>query len=280
MPAPAATYWSYWGLREAPFRVAPDSPFYHLSITHEEALARLHFLVENKRRVGLLTGESGSGKTLALTRFVDELRRAGTLAALIPTLAAGPDELLTSLMTGLLISPVQGESPARCWARIADRLRERRYQQVPTVFAFDDVDRTNPESVALIERLLQLDVSPDLQLTVILTADSQGETKLSPQLLDQVELRVELECWSAEETAEYVEQALVKAGRRDALFEPSALERLHSLAAGRPRRVSRLADLALLAAAGQERHSIDAQIIDNVARELIATPTLVGSRRG
>lgn len=278
MLEPAATYWSYWGLREAPFRVAADSQTFHLSPTHEEALARLHFLVENRRPVGLLCGERGSGKTLVLHRFARELRRAGVVAAVVPAFAAGVDEVLGSIMAGLALGPGGDESVQRRWARIADRLLERRYQQVSTVFLCDDADHAPPESLALVSRLLQLDAAPEMGLTVVLASDTNGMVRLGSRLLEQVELRVELEPWTAEETVEYVERSLAQAGRRESVFEERALERLYELSAGQPRRVGRLADLALLAAAGQERRSIDEQTINAVARELTVELSPTGSR--
>lgn len=42
-------YQAHWGLRESPFRGLLDPKFFYQSPTHEEALARLHFLVEQRR---------------------------------------------------------------------------------------------------------------------------------------------------------------------------------------------------------------------------------------
>jgi type II secretory pathway predicted ATPase ExeA len=85
------------------------------------------------------------------------------------------------------------------------------------------------------------------------------------------ELRIDLERWTAEETCEFVQQTLAQAGHAGQLFEPPAVKRLHELAGGRPRRVGQIADLALVAAAGQQRASIDAATIETVFRELTAT---------
>ncbi len=59
-------YETHWGLDVSPFRGLADPRFFYCSPTHDEALARLTFLVENRRRLGLLLGEPGSGKTLVL----------------------------------------------------------------------------------------------------------------------------------------------------------------------------------------------------------------------
>ncbi|HEY4759151.1 MAG TPA: hypothetical protein VIH42_01085, partial [Thermoguttaceae bacterium] len=68
-------YQSHWGLRESPFRGGLVMQLLQRSPTHEEALARLHFLVDNQRRLGLLMGPSGSGKSLVLEAFAGAMLR-------------------------------------------------------------------------------------------------------------------------------------------------------------------------------------------------------------
>ena len=70
-------YQAHWGLQESPFRGRPDPKLFYQSPTHEEALARLHFLSDQRRRLGLLVGASGSGKSLFLEVFAQQLRRTG-----------------------------------------------------------------------------------------------------------------------------------------------------------------------------------------------------------
>ena len=67
----------YWGLRESPFREALDWRRFYSSPMHEEALARLEFLVADRRRLGLLLGAPGCGKSLVLEVFARRLRREG-----------------------------------------------------------------------------------------------------------------------------------------------------------------------------------------------------------
>ena len=70
-------YASHWGLQESPFRNYTNPQRFYQSPTHEEALARLHFLVEEHRRLGLLLGPGGSGKSFLLEVFAAQLRRGG-----------------------------------------------------------------------------------------------------------------------------------------------------------------------------------------------------------
>ena len=65
-------YLAYWGLSESPFRGHLDPRYFHQGPTQDEALARLDFLVEQGRTLGLL-GESGSGKSLLVEVFRRQL---------------------------------------------------------------------------------------------------------------------------------------------------------------------------------------------------------------
>jgi len=76
-------YNSHWHLRDAPFRDCHDPRMFFQSPTHDEALARLHFLVEERRRLGLLLGPPGTGKTLLFEVFAGELRKKGLAVACV-----------------------------------------------------------------------------------------------------------------------------------------------------------------------------------------------------
>ena len=60
------SYWRYWQLNSAPF--TGTNLFRGASV--EEALARIEFLVSNRRAVGSLTGVSGVGKSAVLQSCV------------------------------------------------------------------------------------------------------------------------------------------------------------------------------------------------------------------
>ena len=62
-------YYSYYGLTENPFKIAPDHRFLYLSETHKEALAALVYGLEEGHTFLLLTGEVGTGKTIVLDSF-------------------------------------------------------------------------------------------------------------------------------------------------------------------------------------------------------------------
>ena len=261
-------YLSHWGLRESPFHTALDPKTYYASPTHEEALARLHFLVEDRRRLGLLLGGRGSGKSLLFRVFLPQLRKAGRQTAALNLLGLDVREFLWTLAAELAINPRPDDHSFVLWRRIVDRLTENRYQQLSTVIFLDDADGARREVLSHVVRLLQHDPSPENPLTVILASDPRRVGKLGRRLLDLAELRIEVEPWDAAETSEYLRSRTTQAGGQSPIFQPSAAARLHKLAKGAPRRLSQLAELTLVAGAGQHLESIGESTIDSVYEEL------------
>ena len=113
-------------------------------------------------------------------------------------------------------------------------------------------------------RLARFEPSPEMRLTIVLTGRNEGMAKLGESLLGLAELRIDLEPWQPADTQQYVKTLLSQAGRQKPVFAPRAVDRLHELAHGIPRRVSQLADLALLAGAGQNLEQIDAGVVEEV----------------
>ncbi len=261
-------YQAYWGLGESPFRNVLDPNFFYQSPTHEEALARLQFLVLEKRRLGLISGPSGSGKSFLLKIFAAQIRQAAQPVAKLSLLAVEPAEMLWRVLSGWGCSLDQTSSLSALWRKLSDRLIEYRYQQLAAIALFDDVDRAGPETLQCIERLANYDRSPEARLSVVLAGREISEAVLGDRLIDMAELRVDLEPWEPADTEHCVTSLLAQAGRRSPIFAKPAVERLHELSHGIPRQVSQLADLSLMAGAGQRLQQIDVDVVENVFQEL------------
>jgi general secretion pathway protein A len=261
-------YQAHWGLSEQPFRGCVDATSFYQSPTHEEALARLTFLVEQHRRLGLLIGPSGSGKSLVFEVFAEQLRRRGRSAAKLSLLDVEPTEMLSLLATEWELPIGLLQSASVLWRALTNRLIEHRYQQLETVVLFDDVDQADPRTLQHVARLVRFDPSPEMRLTVVLAGRQECLEKLGQSLLLLADLRIDVEPWQRADTEQYVNTSLSQAGCRTPVFAEPAVDRLHELAHGIPRRVSQLADLALLAGASQNLNQIDARVVEEAYQEL------------
>ncbi len=258
----------------------PGPAGFFASPVHQEALARLQFLVERHQRLGLLLGPSGSGKSLLLELFARELVRSGAAVARVGLLGVEPVEMLCRLggQLGLWMEP--SLPAAVLWRVLDDRLAEYHYERRTVVLLFDDVPEAAPEVQQQVVRLAlahpgarhsaRQTTEPGTHEVLSLVAAGRDDQsgRLHARLLDLAELRIELEPWQEEDTTRFVASRLERTGSDAALFEPSALARLHELSGGIPRSVSRLAELALVAGRGQQLKRIDEAVIEAVHREL------------
>lgn len=261
-------YQSHWGLRETPFRTPGDPRFFYESPTHEEALARLEFLVDQRRRLGLLLGGDGSGKSLVFQVFAQAMRRAGRPTACLSLLGVDPAEFLWQLAVEFELNPPRGLALGAYWRRVTDRLTEYAYQKWTAVVLLDDVDRAAPEVIVQINRLARLAPSGDLRLTIALSGRREEIGRVGESLLELADLRIDLDPWRPGDTQRYLTNSLALAGRDKAVFDPPAIAKIHQLSRGVPRRISQLADLALLAGAGRRQDHVDSATVESVYREL------------
>lgn len=261
-------YQSHWGLDETPFQNRPNARFFYQSPTHDEALARLHFLVDHRRRLGLLMGSEGSGKSLLLDVFADQMRESGKQVAKVSLLGVDRLELLWLLADELSLNLSPGQDVPSLWRAVTDRIIEYGYQQLSTAILLDDADRADEQVLTLVSRLAQFDARPESRVTIVLAGRPEQIGRLGEMLLELIELRIDVQPWDQGDTENYIKDTLGKAGRRTPLFADEALQQLHELGHGIPRRISQLADLALLAGAGRDLKQIDADTVESVYHEL------------
>jgi type II secretory pathway predicted ATPase ExeA len=261
-------YQTHWGLQESPFRGGFDPQTFFQSQTHEEALARLNFLVDDRRRLGLLLGPGGSGKSLLLELFAQQLRRHGRSTAKMSLLDVCAPEMLCLLSAQWGLPPKSPRATAALWRGLTDRLLENRCLDQQTVILLDDVERADPKALEHVARLVSFSQNSGSLLTVVLAGREEMLAKISGAMLDRVELRIDIEPWAPDDTREFINTLLARAGQKTPIFDAPAVDRLQELSHGIPRSVTHLADMALLVGASQNLNQIDAGVIDEVYQEL------------
>lgn len=261
-------YQPYWGLTESPFRGNFDPRFFYQGPSQDEAIARLHFLVDEKRAMGLLLSDPGGGKSLVLQMFARQVRQVGHQKASINLIGLDAREFLwlVAMRLGAEVSSDAGQ--IKLFQAVSDHMVANHYQQLNTVLLLDDADEARADVKDCIVRLAESSIIRGAPLTIVLAAQGARLARLGCRLLELSELRIDLERWDQDDSTRYVKGALAAAGRSIPLFSDGALLRLHELGGGVPRRLKQLADLALLAGAGANLSQIEAETIESAFGEL------------
>jgi general secretion pathway protein A len=154
------------------------------------------------------------------------------------------------------------------WRGLADKLAENRWCRVPTLVLIDDADQGTTEVLNHLVRLIHCEATNESRLTVVLAAQTDHLSALGRQLLNLVELRIDLAAWDLTDTHNFLTHCLARVGRSQSAFAEEAVMRIHELSEGVVRKIALLADLGLLAAAGQQLTVVDAHTIETVYDEL------------
>lgn len=260
-------YEEYWNLNESPFCTSDGRRRFHDSPQHEEALSRLLYLVDERRRCGLLTGDAGTGKSLLLDLVRQHAHAVGREFQLFDLAGVTGGELLSRVCGSLPQYPPANE-PQQQWLQIEEHLRALPVFDRSLVWMFDSFEQAGMGALSTLERLLAVCGRSAGYVTIIVATRLQRLPASADRLAEAIELRAELARLPQTQTAAFVNHLSRQAGAKRLLFDADALELVHDLSHGVPRSILRLCDLALLAGMGEEADIVTADILEQAAAEL------------
>jgi general secretion pathway protein A len=277
-------YASYFGLRQAPFSIAPDPRYLFMSERHREALAHLLYGVGGGGGFVLLTGEIGAGKTTVCRCFLEQIPRRCNVAYIFnPKLNAA--ELLQAICDEFRIPVAPDASGQASMKAHVDALNEYLLKTHAVgqnnVLIIDEAQNLSTEVLEQLRLLTNLETSERKLLQIILIGQPELRQMLAQPELEQLAQRViarfHLDALSEDETAQYIQHRLATAGlRRGTLFDGKAVRRIHQITKGVPRRINLLCDRALLGAFAESKARVDRAIVDKAAAEVFEGQHFVG----
>ena len=273
-------YVTYFGLREPPFGITPDTSFFYATRSIQEALNTLVVAVSNAEGFIKITGEVGTGKTLLCRKFLATLD-SGWVSAYIPNPTLEPRGLLLALAEelGLAIDTNADQhrlikSITKCLLDLA-RLRKR------VVLCMDECQAMPLETLEAVRLLTNLETEKRKLLHVVMFGQPELDRKLEDksirQLLQRITFHHRLGGLGEDEVGAYVAHRLAIAGYSgEPLFSEGAVSALHRSSRGVPRLVNILAHKSLLLVFGEGKRSVERR---HVATAVGDTPAAAAVRR-
>lgn len=269
-------YEAYWQLESKPFSPAVAEAAYYPSETHSGAALKLRYAIGERRAAAALAGPSGVGKTLLVDRLIADLDSQTTpFARVVFPQMSGRD--LLAYLAEQLGAPPAGDAPRytidESVVRLQRLLAFGRERGTHALLVIDEAHLL--EDTGLLETvrlLLNLGGSPGPAMTLLLVGQMGLLSTLgrTPGLEERIAVKSLLRPLTVDETAEYVQHRLAAAGASREIFTKAAIEMMHALTGGVPRRIDRLGDLALVIGFADSVESIGADHLESVSRELLS----------
>lgn len=269
-------YEAYWKLDTKPFSQRYEPTRIYRSKSHQTALLRLKYAIDNLTGPGLILGASGTGKTCLVKVLTAEHKDLQPLVHIVFP-ATNPDDLLrlvgSELATYASISPILAGSHDAVLRDILNSLRRLSHSGRRTVLCFDDAHLLSEDAMLhVVQPLLNLAESDDCSnLALLLVGQPLLSAKIRRlhQISERIAVTTALTGFTVNETSDYVRSCLLQSGGRSEIFSAEALQRLFEITAGNPRRINRLSDMALLVGFAEQLGQITAAQIDAVSSELM-----------
>lgn len=265
-------YTDYWQLDARPFDSSFDPRFYYPSETHQATLLKLLYAIDTRRSAALMAGPSGVGKTILAGLLSDELSddKHSVVHIRFPQMSSA--QLLAYLAEKLTREHASEAAVDVNIRRIEDALARSVDEERHTVVMLDEAHLLRDTDALETIRLL---MNFESAWTLLLVAQPTLLPALDrmPDLEERLSVKCLLRRFNLDETISYISHRMVAAGATDLyrVFDTKALEAVHQLSDGIPRRVDRLCDLSLLIGYAEEATKLQASHVENVAAELSTT---------
>jgi general secretion pathway protein A len=264
-----AVYDKYYLCEREPFSLSPDPGFLYSSAGYREALAQLHYLIQQRKGLATITGEVGTGKTLLLRSLIEGVGpEVHTCFIFDPPRSRY--ELYEMIADELDISPSAVGNPV---SKLNRHLLAVAENGGTVVLIFDEAQLLQTAMLEEIRLLTNLETSNAKLVQVVMAGQPEFDAAIDSvelrALRQRLIFRIALKPLDAGDTMGYIEARIATAGATRSPFTARACHAVHRYSRGVPRLVNVICDNAMLAGYALDNSVIEDSLIDEIAADLM-----------
>ncbi|MDX1518889.1 MAG: AAA family ATPase [Gammaproteobacteria bacterium] len=265
-------YNEFYGLRELPFTITPDTEYFMNRAGYQDALNVLLVALRSGEGFIKVTGEVGLGKTLLCRKLLASLDRNECVTAYIHNPFLQPDSLLFAVADELKLEYPENINQHKLLRLITKTLLDIHRSKRSVVLCMDEVQAMPVETLETLRLLTNLETEKRKLIQVVLFGQPELDFVLSQPSIRQLKQRITFsyKLLPLNRTAlrAYINHRLGVAGYQGReLFTRRALDSLHRSTQGIPRLINILAHKAMLAAYGQGSGQVNHNHIKEAVRD-------------
>lgn len=267
-----SVYRAFFGFKDDPFSLSPDPAFLYRSDQHEEALSNLIYGVQARKGFIVLTGEVGTGKTTLLECLRDWLTQQRVEFAFLFNSRITSAEMLQMIAYDFDLR-CDHKSKPEVLAALEQMLLAQAGIDSTAVLIVDECHNLEWEVLEEIRLLGNLETRSGKLLQIVLAGQPEFDRKLDAPNLRQLKQRIVLRCalhpFDIENTAQYIDSRLEKAGMSSqTVFSPELVAEIHNRTHGIPRVINAVCDNLLLTCFADATREATPDMLDEVCADM------------
>lgn len=261
-----------FGLTQNPFKDTLDTSLFFRTRQHEEALIRLRIGLEDGHAVMLLSGPSGTGKTIAtqvVLRTMDKERFVPVFVFAFPGMSKS--SVLNAVLKELGVESIPRFTADRL-ALLQEKAMALHNEGKRLVIFLDEAHFLKADALHVLRTLSNFETEQEKIVTVLLIAEQSLARRLQApaytSLKSRITFSVSLEALTSDETEQYIKYRLLKSGAHPQLLTGDAYLMAHSTSGGIPREVNKLLYNSFLEALGQGSGTINSELLGRASKRM------------
>lgn len=245
-------YYDYFGLKQAPFKITPDTSLFFPGGDRGAILDALIYAIVSGEGIVKLVGEVGSGKT-TLCRMLEKELPENVEIVYLANPSLSPDNILHAIAFELHLKVRPDDSRLKVMNSLQNYLLEKHAENKQVVVFVEEAQSMPIATLEEIRLLSNLETAQNKLLQIAIFGQPELDVMISKPEIRQLKERITysfyLNPFKPDEVKDYINSRLRACGYRSVeLFNEGAIKTISKFSNGLLRRINILSDKALLAA--------------------------------
>jgi general secretion pathway protein A len=263
------SYVRFFSFSQAPFFKEIEDNDLWLPPSKEEIVDEICEAVNEHGQI-MLVGEPGAGKTCVLRAVRHRLPKAGFRLTYCHNATLGRRDFYRQLCQALGLTPAA--TAAAVFYAVSAHVEHLGRERIHPVFLLDEAHLLHQDTLDHLHILLNYEWDSRALLSLILVGLSDLQDRLelrkNRSLFSRIERRLSIGPMILDDTAQYVQMRLGRAGVDRDVFTADALSLLHEAAGSSLREIDRIATATLRETARRKKKLVERDVMAKIVGEL------------